>query len=163
VNENPNLKWYSFRWRLFLANSLESAQRTINRHRLRFSLAGLLLAMAAISLFLGYAQWRRQTLLRQAKELEAYGFRLQLRDRWANLIWPEVAKEATFASRYLEDGRKVAGSKTYNRPNGVYAMMLDHRILFARLDALGVENCDIEENGKITARAWVKAHVTAEK
>jgi hypothetical protein len=142
VNEIPNLKL----------------------NRFRFSLAGLLLAMTAISFFFGYAQLRRQSVLRQVKELEVYGVKLHVRERWANLIWPEVAKDATFAYQNLEDGRIVAGLKTYDPLKDGRAIMLDDRSRFELLDALGVENCDTEWNnkrGKHTSRTSVKAALKA--
>jgi len=40
----------------------------------RFNLAALLMLVTAIALFLGYAQWRRQSILREAEALETRGF-----------------------------------------------------------------------------------------
>jgi hypothetical protein len=163
MSENAKPKWYSFRGRLFLANSLEAAQRMMNRHRFRFSLGALLLAMAAVSLFLGYAQWRRQFLLRQVKELEAYGVRVQLRDRWANLIWPEVAKEATYTTTPADEKLKAIEieiaieSKSFNWREAERKSQL----MYDQLDALGVER--LNWNDKIKSQAWVPAHTTLKK
>ena len=129
----------------------------IERHRFQFGLSAMLLLVAAISSFLGYAQWKRQTILREAKELEAHGVSLQLRYRWANLIWPAVEKDAKLNFQYTRDRKLVVGSKTYDRKKEEKKIIADAQPLYNRLDELGVENLDAVGNGKPAGRATVKS------
>ena len=55
--------------------------------RFRFSLAALLMLVTAIALTLGYTQWRRQSIYREAELLTALGARVYLSD---GLLWPTV-------------------------------------------------------------------------
>ncbi|QDT74477.1 hypothetical protein [Lacipirellula limnantheis] len=58
----------------------------------RFTIATLLLAMLVTSLVFGYAQWRRQWLIKEIHRLETEGVEISgLGDNW---FWPRVDGEA---------------------------------------------------------------------
>ena len=115
--------------------------------RIRFNLRTLLIAIALVAIFFGYAQWRRQTMLREAKELEAMGFTLLWQDTWTAWIWPEVPKEATFEYYSMPGDKWKIGAHVYpaadeDAINAHYARGTD------RLNAMGVEEVRLDREGK---------------
>jgi hypothetical protein len=115
--------------------------------RIRFNLRTLLIAIALVALFFGYAQWRRQSLLREAKELEAMGFTLLWQDTWKDRIWPVVPKNAKFEYYSVPGDNLRIGSDVYPAAdeeaiNAHYARGTD------RLNAMGVEEVRLDREGK---------------
>jgi hypothetical protein len=113
--------------------------------RLRFNLRTLLIAVALVAMLLGYAQWRRQSLLREAWELEAMGFTLLWQDTWADWIWPVVPKEAKCEYYQVSENEWRFGSHIYrlDEVDAHYAQACD------RLNAMGVEEVRLDLEGKI--------------
>ena len=112
--------------------------------RLQFSTRAMLLVVLMVAAFLGYAQWRRQAILREATALESQGFTLLWHDTSINPIWPRVPSEAAF-EYYQEAGGKLrtaSGVYTEQELNHLYAHACD------RLRALGVEEVRIDKDGK---------------
>jgi hypothetical protein len=55
----------------------------------RFTLSALFLLTIALTLFFGFAQWRRQALVKEVLELQGYGVEgLTVSDHW---LWPTVS------------------------------------------------------------------------
>jgi hypothetical protein len=73
--------------------------------RFRFKLATLFLLTAAISIVLGYTQWRRQNLLREIEWFEGRGIMVTVRDTGLSWLWPTVDKVA--GCNYVVSGAKV--------------------------------------------------------
>jgi hypothetical protein len=114
------------------------------RRWLRFSTRTMLVVMAIVAAFLGYAQWRRQTIMREAAALNSQGFTLLWRHSWIDWIWPQAPSEAAF-EYYREPGGK------YRTASGVYTSQeLEARYVHAcdRLRALGVKTVRLDLNGK---------------
>jgi len=112
--------------------------------RLQFSTRGMLFVVLLVAAFLGYAQWRRQAILRESSSLKSLGFTLLWPDESINPFWPLVPKEAAF-EYYQEAGgtfRTTAGVYTEEELNHLYAHACD------RLRALGVEDVRIDKDGK---------------
>jgi hypothetical protein len=53
----------------------------------RFRLSALHLLIIAVAAFLGFAQWRRQSILLQVNALKAEGIQLEAPNTWLDLIW----------------------------------------------------------------------------
>jgi hypothetical protein len=124
--------------------------------RFRFSLKSLMITAAVVSALLGYTQWRRICLMREARELESEGFYL-LWDgkrqsgwqRWLpDWLWPVFPAQAA-GKYYVLPGQPTNqfwfGSKIYTdeEANRMWQKMCD------RLRAKGVEfiRCDVD--GKV--------------
>jgi uncharacterized membrane protein YcfT len=55
----------------------------------RFALSTLLAVVTSTALFMGFAQWRRQVLVREVLDLQGYGVEgLSVSDHW---LWPTVS------------------------------------------------------------------------
>src|SRR4051794_18719028 len=86
-------------------NGIDRANRS---HRFRFSLKTLMIVAAIVAVLLGYTQWRRISIMHEARALEAEGFYLlwddpygrpDWRRRWLPAwLWPVVPKHA--AAKY---------------------------------------------------------------
>jgi hypothetical protein len=116
----------------------------VGMKRLRFNLRTLLVIVALVAMFLGYAQWRRQSIQREAKELEAVGFTLLWQDTWADWIWPVVPAEAAYDHR-MSPYAKIeitSGSSAEREFSIFYHKACD------QLRALGVEIVRLDEDGK---------------
>jgi hypothetical protein len=80
----------------------------------RFALSTLMLVMLLVSLVFGYAQWRRQWLIRQVAELQAESHSdVALNDHW---FWPTVNAAVTVQLFEVDDN-------TYIRPPANYSML----------------------------------------
>lgn len=119
---------------------------TFRRHWFRFSLKALLIITALVATFLGYAQWRRQSIMREARALEPQGFTLLWQRTWADWIWPVVPKDAAYEYYELLSPYQVkAGSNVFyteDEANTFYTKAMD------RLRALGVEYVRLDKGGK---------------
>lgn len=115
-------------------------------HRFRFGLKGLLLSVALVAILLGYTQWRRQTVLREARALEPQGFTILWKHPWMDQIWPIVPKEAAIEYYELGPDQIKAGSRIYTEDewNVMYHNACD------RLRAQGVELIRLDRGGKPT-------------
>lgn len=115
------------------------------RRWMRFSTRTALAVVAVVAAALGYAQWRRQAILREAAELESLGFTLQWEGGWTDQVWLRVPKLAAF--RYYEgsDGmvRTAAGVYTEQEATLMYEDVCD------RLHAIGVEEVRLDREGKL--------------
>ena len=115
--------------------------------RFRFTLRSLLIIVTLAAALLGYAQWRRHRIMREARELRSEGFTLLWEDTWANWIWPVVPKKAKFEYYEVPGGKWKLGSDIYRAEdedsiNAHYARGTD------RLNALGVEEVRLDREGK---------------
>jgi hypothetical protein len=112
--------------------------------RIRFNLRTLLIIIALVGAFLGYAQWRRQAIMAEARALESQGFTLLWQDSSMGWIWPVVPKEAKYEYYQLPDGRLKTASGVYSEEqhNAQYKRACD------RLRALGVEEVRLDRDGK---------------
>lgn len=80
----------------------------------RFALSTLMLMMLVVAVVFGYAQWRRQWLIRQVAELQAASHSdLTFNDHW---FWPTVNSAVTVQLFEVDDN-------TYVRPPANYSMM----------------------------------------
>jgi len=116
--------------------------------RPRFGLRSLLIVVTLAAAILGYAQWRRQRILREARELESQGFTLLWQDTWTNQIWPVVPKEAKCEYFSVDGDRWKIGTEVYRAAdedgiNAHYARGVD------RLKALGVEEVRLDREGRL--------------
>lgn len=101
----------------------------------RFTLSTLLLAMLLASLVFGYAQWRKQWLLKEVKALNLSGHlftSLKYRDA---LFWPLVSGNATAVLQRQDDGTYVVGKKSVGTAEAEAFL----QELTARLRSVGVE------------------------
>jgi hypothetical protein len=115
--------------------------------RPKFTLRSLFIMLTLAAALLGYTQWRRQRILREARELESLGFTLLRQDTWTDWIWPVVPKEAKCEYYQLPGGKWQIGSDVYRAEqeeeiNAHYARACD------RLYALGVANVRLDREGK---------------
>jgi hypothetical protein len=112
--------------------------------RFRFNLRMLFVLVTFVAAFLGYAQWRRQNILREARILESQGFVLVWEEHWAHWVWPRVPSHAKFAYRQLAADQWRIGSHVYaeHEIDALYAQACD------RLHALGVEDVRLDRAGK---------------
>lgn len=104
----------------------------------------MLLVMAVVAILLGYAQWRRQAILREAAALRSQGFTILWDDAWIDLIWLNVPREAAF-EYYLDPNgsvRTALGNAPEDELNLMYTQACD------RLRALGVEHVRLDIGGK---------------
>jgi uncharacterized protein YcgL (UPF0745 family) len=84
------------------------------RRRIRFSISALLAFVTALTIFLGYSQYRRGEILKVCAELQAEGYFFQVPDTWHDRLWqrkPVVGtvfkvneKERMSRSRRLHEG-----------------------------------------------------------
>ena len=72
--------------------------------RFRFNLRTLFIGVALAAILLGYAQWRRQHIMNEARELESQGFTLLWQDTWTHWIWPVIPNEAKCKYFSTSDG-----------------------------------------------------------
>jgi len=125
--------------------------------RVRFSLKSIMIVTAIAALLLGYTQWRRLSIMREARDLEAEGFYLLWSDspsgwqRWLpHWLWPVVPREAVARYYLLPATNQVRfGSKVYSDDAETVSQLW--RKASDRLRAIGVENirCDVDgEVGK---------------
>jgi hypothetical protein len=112
--------------------------------RLRFSTRVMFLVIAMVATLLGYAQWRRQAILREAAAIRSQGFTLLWGDAWIDLIWLTVPREAAFEYCQDPDGnvRTALGNAPEEELNLMYTQACD------RLRALGVEHVRLDIGGK---------------
>jgi hypothetical protein len=112
--------------------------------QIRFNLRTMLVIVGLVAMFLGYAQWRRQSILRQAKELEVVGFTLLWHDTWADWIWPVVPAEAAYDHRKSPFAKTeiTLGSSADREFSIFYHNATD------QLRALGVELVRLDEDGQ---------------
>jgi hypothetical protein len=113
------------------------------RHRINFGLKSLLLTTALVATLLGYTQWRRQAILREALALAPQGFTMLWKETWTNQIWPVIPKEAAIEYYELGPDQYKAGSKVYTEDewNVMYHKACD------RLRAQGVEYIRLDRGG----------------
>jgi hypothetical protein len=111
---------------------------------LRFNLRTLFVLVAIIAAFLGYAQWRRQNIMREARVLESQGFTLLWEEHWADAVWPRVPTYARFEYKRVAAGQWRIGSNVYaeHEVDALFAQAAD------RLHDLGVEDVRLDRNGK---------------
>jgi len=112
--------------------------------RPRFTLRFLFILLGVAAAFLGYAQWRHQRLMREARELESHGFTLLWQETWTNWIWPFVPKEARFEYYKLSGGKWKFGSDIYGDEEVADKMYLG---AIDRLHALDVEYVRMDRDG----------------
>ena len=105
----------------------------------------LLLAIALVAALLGYAQYRRYAMLREAKALESQGFKMVWRDSWLNSIWPQ-ASEAIFSYDEVTPNKYRIGTNIYSADEA--AESWDQNC--DRLRALGVEDVRLAPGGNPT-------------
>jgi hypothetical protein len=112
--------------------------------RFRFNLRSLFILFALVASVLGYAQWRRQNILREARVLESQGFTLVWEEHWADWVWPRVPSTAKFEYRQLAGDQWRIGSHVYaeHEIDALYAQASD------RLHALGVKDVRLDRAGK---------------
>ena len=98
----------------------------------RFALSTLLLAMFFASLVFGYAQWRRQWLAQQIKQLEGSGSSVvKLSDSW---FWPSVTPRATVVFKRDDNDAYVTAGKRLTAAEA----KAHYDATRARLHAIGV-------------------------
>ena len=125
--------------------------------RVRFALKSLMIVTAIAALLLGYTQWRRLSIMREARALEAEGFYLLWNDnpsasqRWLpHWLWPVVPKEAAAKYDVLSATNQIRfGSKVYDDDAETVSKLW--RKASDQLRAMGVESirCDVDgEVGK---------------
>lgn len=120
------------------------------RRAFRFSLSTLLLVVTGVGLFFGYANWRRVSILRESKELEARGVRLLWAESSPHGIWPVIPKQAAFEYKELSaDEVEIASIKYATEDAKAYC-----DATWERLNRLGVEEVVIVKNGRRT-NTWL--------
>ncbi len=100
----------------------------------RFTISTLLLVMLLVSLVFGYAQWRKQWLFAEVKELRASGAEsFKVTDGW---FWPSVSSGAVVLFRQGNDGNYLIAEKSLSPDEAkVY-----YDTLRVRLREIGVED-----------------------
>jgi hypothetical protein len=115
----------------------------------------LLLLVASVGLFLGYAHWRRVSILRESKELSARGVRFLWAEGSRDGFWPVIPKQAAFEyDESSSDEVEIAGV-TYSLDEA----KLHTSATLERLNRLGVAEVVIVKNGKRTT-TWVSTRST---
>jgi hypothetical protein len=85
---------------------------------MRFSLKALLIVATLLTLFFGYAAWRRQVMMRRCEQLRLAGYAIALPDDWKNKFWPVVPQQLSLACELLPprgvivNGRAFADEET---------------------------------------------------
>lgn len=123
--------------------------------RVRFGLKSVMIVTAIAALLLGYTQWRRLSILREARNLEAEGFYLSWDKKpsgWQsqppNWLWPVVPTEAAANYELLPATHQIRfGTKVYSDDADTVAGLW--RKASDKLRAMGVEciRCDVD--GKV--------------
>lgn len=121
----------------------------------RFSLSTLFVAVTGIGLFLGYAHWRRVTILREEADLEAHGIKLLWADSGREAIWPVIPREARFEYREVSPNAVEIASVSYSLDDA----MVNSDSLWQRLSRFGVAEVEIVKNRKRT-NTWVSTQST---
>lgn len=80
----------------------------------RFSLSALLLLMLFASLIFGYAQWRKQWILRRGQQLEAQGATILIGDDW---FYPVVSSVGSLHVDKSADGTFAVGKDKLSEPD----------------------------------------------
>jgi hypothetical protein len=109
----------------------------------------MLIAIAAVAALLGYAQWRRQSILRTERELNAIGFTLLWQDRRTHWIWPVIPKEAAFDLKEIDANTVEIMGKEYSPDDA--NLYYGSRIW--RLHELRIEYCRLMKDGTPTDTA----------
>ena len=133
--------------------------------RIRFSLRGLILAVTAIGLFLGYSQYRRQEILKAYKELHDYGYSsfAGVPNAWHDHLWqrqPNLNGHFYVANRKIllldlknegEDGKTIVNLKTLGfTPDEIREFEANEKASWERDLALRLRKWDEKENAKTT-------------
>ena len=128
--------------------------RMVDMKLIRFNMRVLLLVVALMAALLGYAQYRRYAMLREAKALEAQGFKVGWRDSWFNSIWPQAASEAVFSYDEVAPNKYHIGSKVYSADEAAESFGPN----CDRLRALGVECMRLAPGGNPTQGFMSTSH-----
>lgn len=80
---------------------------------IRFRLSTMLLLITLIGLWLGYAHWRRYSILQEDKELEADGVRLLWATKPSETIWPVIPPSAILEFSEVSPNEIRIGDGTY--------------------------------------------------
>ena len=67
------------------------------RFALRYRTSTLFVVLTSVAILLGYAHWRRTSMIRQSETLELLGVRVLWPDQPDDTFWPVVPEEAEFA------------------------------------------------------------------
>ena len=78
----------------------------------------MLLAVTAASLFLGYAQWRRQRILREIQALAAEGAHVPIKSEWIDRIWLRTGDHAFINFVEVSPTHRQLGSRVYEYAKG---------------------------------------------
>ncbi len=115
--------------------------------RFQFSLTALLVVVTIAGLFMGFAQSRRNRILRESRQLEAQGVRLLWPGRTIGAFWPVIPKDAVLAFNEIAPDEFEIGARRYSRDEAIRCC---DQVL-GRLNRLGVEEVLVEKNGKKTS------------
>ena len=127
---------------------------TSKRYRFRFSLKTMLIVAAILAVPLGYSQWRRISIMREARALEAEGFYLLWEDNsrrqgWLpDWLWPVVPRQAAAKYDVLPSqptNMFRIGSKVYTDAE----LLRNWEKASDSLRAMGVEKIRCDVNGKV--------------
>jgi hypothetical protein len=81
--------------------------------RFKFSLRTLLICTTLVAIYLCVAQAHRKNLLRVAKELEAEGVTVEIKDGWIDTLWMRRPTKATIKIQWQRDGTAAYAGKSY--------------------------------------------------
>jgi hypothetical protein len=112
------------------------------------------MAVAVVAALLGYTQWRRQTMLREAAALESLGFTLRWQRGWTDSLWPQAPRETAFTYNQEPDGQIRTAAGVYSE----HDLSLLYERACVRLHALGVEDVRLDRDGK-PGRDYTSTHV----
>jgi hypothetical protein len=102
----------------------------------RFALSTLLLLMLVAALVFGYAQWRRQKLEQEVRQLKAQGATIRVAEGW---FWPTPLNDALITVPKNPDGTYQIGVEKAS----IGEAKQHYRAVAARIRAMGVESIKI--------------------
>lgn len=115
--------------------------------RFRFNLRTVFVLATAVVLFLGYSQYRRRTILREAESLKQSGAEFHIDSEWRDLVWQRAPDSANIPVQKMGDRFRISSNWQQNAPlkNGQNAQRIASRVraLKSDLERIGVDDVHI--------------------
>ncbi len=122
----------------------------------RFALSTLLLLMVVVAMVFGWAQWRRQKMLREEKQLESQGARILIGDDW---FWPILSSSGSIVANKNSDGTFQVGAERLTEDDAKRRF----REVASRMHELGIRSIDIYIDARPRADGMMMSETVEEE